>query len=113
MVKKLKVLYLEVGKKPKVIEIDDTLEAKQDLVGGLIEVIPYRRNLVLICNEEGKINELEPNLNLKGDIIVGNCFIVGDDYKNAGFKSITDEEIKESIKDLHFRRWSKEYENEI
>ena len=51
---KLKILYKEVGKRPKPMEIEDTLEAKQKLVGGLIEVVPYIDNMLLICNEEGK-----------------------------------------------------------
>lgn len=37
--KKLKVIFKEVGKDPVVMEIDDTLEAKQKLVGGLIEIV--------------------------------------------------------------------------
>ena len=45
--KKLKIVYKEVGKDPVVMEIDDTLEAKQKLVGGLIEVVPYKDNLLL------------------------------------------------------------------
>ena len=51
---KLKILYKEVGKRPKPMEIEDTLEAKQKLVGGLIGVVPYIDNMLLICNEEGK-----------------------------------------------------------
>ena len=62
--KKLKVIFKEVGKKPIVIEVDDTLEAKQKLVGGLIEVVPYKDNLLLICNEEGKIMNLNLIYNL-------------------------------------------------
>ena len=85
---KLKIVYKEVGKDPVVMEIDDTLEAKQKLVGGLIEVVPYKENLLLICNEEGKITNLKPNLQFDYDYIAGNCFVVGDDYENGGLKSV-------------------------
>ena len=100
---KLKIIYKEIGKDPVVMEIDDTLDAKQKLVGGLIEVVPYKDNLLLICNEEGKITNLKPNLQFDYDYIAGNCFIVGDDYENSSFKSIEDSQIEEIKKDLQDR----------
>ena len=102
-ISKLRVIYKEVGKEPEVIEIEDTLEAKQKLVEGLIEVVPYKDNLLLICNEEGKINNLAPNLQFDYDYIAGNCFIVGDDFENEGFKSVEDKQIEEIKKDLKDR----------
>lgn len=96
----IKVLYKRAGKKPIVKVIENTLEAKQQLVGGLIEVIPYMDNTLLVCNEEGKILNLKPNLCFTYDYIAGDCFVIGDDYKNAGFKSLTDIEIKKAKKDL-------------
>lgn len=102
--KKLKVIFKEVGKDPIVMEIDDTLEAKQKLVGGLIEVVPYKDNLLLICNEEGKITNLKPNLQFDYDYISGNCFIVGDDFENSGFKSVEDNQIEDIKKDLEDRK---------
>ena len=101
--KKLKVINKEVGKDPVVMEIDDTLEAKQKLVGGLIEVVPYKDDLLLICNEEGKIANLKPNLQFDYDYIAGNCFIVGDDYENSGFKSVEENQIEDIKKDLEDR----------
>lgn len=101
--KKLKVIFKEVGKDPVVMEIDDTLEAKQKLVGGLIEIVPYKDDLLLVCNEEGKITNLKPNLQFDYDYIAGNCFIVGDDYENSGFKSIEDSRIEDIKKDLEDR----------
>lgn len=101
--KELKVIFKEVGKDPVVMEIDDTLEAKQKLVGGLIEIVPYKDDLLLICNEEGKITNLKPNLQFDYDYIAGNCFIVGDDYENSGFKSIENSQIEDIKKDLEDR----------
>lgn len=101
--KKLKVIFKEVGKDPVVMEIDDTLEAKQKLVGGLIEIVPYKDNLLLVCNEEGKITNLKPNLQFDYDYIAGNCFIVGDDYENSGFKSIEESQVEDIKKDLEDR----------
>ncbi|MEE0865952.1 MAG: RhuM family protein [Clostridia bacterium] len=93
--------YLEkTVKLPEVIEIEDTLEAKQKLVDGLIEVVPYIDDMLLICNEEGKILKMYPNLDLTYDYIAGNCFVIGDDFENAGFRSLTEEEIKKARIDL-------------
>ena len=100
---KIKIIYKEVGKEPEVKEVLDTLEEKQKLVDGLIEIVPYKDDLLLICNEEGKILNLKPNLQFDYDYIAGNCFIIGDDYENAGFKSIPEDKIELIKEDLKNR----------
>ena len=108
--KKIRILYKEVGKEPQIMFIDNTLEVKQKLVGGLIEVVPYE-DVLIICNEEGKILNMPPNLVFEYDYIAGNCFVIGDDYKNADFKSLTDEEILKYREDLKKRSFNfKQYE---
>ena len=108
--KKIRILYKEVGKEPQIMFIDNTLEAKQKLVGGLIEVVPYE-DVLIICNEEGKLLNMPPNLVFEYDYIAGNCFVIGDDYKNADFKSLTDEEILKYREDLKKRSFNfKQYE---
>lgn len=49
------------------------------------------------------------NLLFDNDYIAGNCFVVGDDFQNEGFKSPTVDEIRTARKDLINR--SVEYEN--
>lgn len=108
--KKIRILYKEVGNDPEVRFIENTLEAKQKLVGGLIEVVPYD-DVLIICNEEGKILNMPPNLVFEYDYIAGNCFVIGDDYKNADFKSLTDEDILKYREDLKKRSFNfKQYE---
>lgn len=108
--KKIRIIYKEVGKEPQIMFIDNTLEAKQKLVGGLIEVVPYE-DVLIICNEEGKLLNMPPNLVFEYDYIAGNCFVIGDDYKNADFKSLTDEEILKYREDLKKRSFNfKQYE---
>ena len=108
--KKIRILYKEVGKEPQIMFIDNTLEVKQKLVGGLIEVVPYE-DVLIICNEEGKLLNMPPNLVFEYDYIAGNCFVIGDDYKNADFKSLTDEEILKYREDLRKRSFNfKQYE---
>ena len=93
--KRIKCLLVKPYELPKEIEIDNTLEAKQKLVGGYIEqaFLPKDDSVVLICNEEGKINGMKPNRDIGHDIIFGPFLIVGNDYENGGYKSLTSEQI--------------------
>ena len=93
MNKKLRILYKEVGKEAIETYVENTLKAKQNLVGGLIEIVPFE-DVLLVCNEEGKLLNLKPNLLFDYDYIAGNCFVIGDDYQNADFRSLTDDEIQ-------------------
>lgn len=102
MKEKIKILYKQVGKPCEVREIENTLEAKQELVGGLIEIIPFH-NVLLVCNEEGKLLNMPPNLLFKYDYIAGDCFFIGDDFENSDFKSLTDEEIEKCKKEIEKR----------
>ncbi len=97
--RKLRILMKRVNQEPEEMEIEDTLEAKQALVDGLIEVVYVSDGLLLICNEEGKLDGLLPNLVFEFDYIAGDCFFIGDDYENGDFKSLTDEQIEE-VKEL-------------
>ena len=97
--RKLRILMKKVNQEPEEMEIEDTLEAKQALVDGLIEVIYVSDGLLLVCNEEGKLDGLLPNLVFEFDYIAGDCFFIGDDYENGDFKSLTDEQIEE-VKEL-------------
>ena len=100
----LRIVLKKVGKIPKIMNIENTLEAKQELVGGLIEVVGGLPNkILLVCNEEGKLDNLLPNLMFDFDYIAGDCFFIGDDYNNGDFKSLTDEQIKE-VKDICNKR---------
>lgn len=80
----LRVLVVEPEKTPYVKEIPHTLEALQQEVGGLIEVIyPFRDMVGLVCNEEGKLLGLPLNRCLFDengqlyDIICGTFLVTG------------------------------------
>lgn len=94
--KELRIVLKKVGENPEVMNIENTLEAKQKLVDGLIEVVSITEDILLICNEEGKLDNLPPNLLFDYDYIAGDCFFIGDDYENGDFKSLTDEQIEEA-----------------
>ena len=61
---KIKVLALLPMELPKEIELDNTLEAMQKFVGGLIECITLSdtgSEVTLVCNDEGKLLGLPLN----------------------------------------------------
>lgn len=79
---KISVILIEPDKYPKVIEIEDTLEAMQETVGGYIEeYMPFDDEVAIVCNEEGKMNGAELNRAIYSndkeilDIIAGKFFI--------------------------------------
>ena len=92
---RLRCLLVEPNKPSKEIEIENTLESKQHLVGGYIEcVYPSNDNsVVFICNEEGKINGMPLNRDIGHDIIAGPILIFGDDYENGEFISLNENQI--------------------
>ena len=101
--KTIKVLFIEPLEAPKVIEIEDTLEAKQKLVDGWIEMVcppNHKDDAVLICNEEGKLLNLPWNrpLTMENgkmyDVICGSFLVVRAPEDSDGFESLTDEQIK-------------------
>lgn len=80
----MKVLMVEPGKTPYETELDGSLRAMQEAVGGGIEaVFPYEDPVGLVCNNEGEENALPENRALYDDggeirdIIRGNFILVG------------------------------------
>lgn len=99
---KITCLIVEPGKEPIITDLDNTLEAKQEVVGGYIETVyPFPDNVVLICNEEGKLNGSPLNRavvdrdNNIVDIISGTFIVVGipADPEMEDFVSLTPEQI--------------------
>lgn len=92
----MKVLAVMPGEAPEEMEIDGTLEAMQQIVGGLIQALyPWADPVALVCNDEGKLLGLEPNrylMNEEGevyDMICGPFFICG--LGREDFASLTPE----------------------
>lgn len=105
MQRNLKCLYIKENSLPEVVIIPNTLKAKQEKVNGLIEYT-YMLNdyeVVIICNEEGKINGMNPNRDIGHDIIFGPFLIVGETSEDGEDRSLTDEQI-EKYKELFDER---------
>lgn len=88
----MKAIIKEVGKSPRVEEIENDLETLQSLVGGYIEVVGMEENILLICNEEGKINGLPPNFSTGYDTIAGTAVFVAHDGKED-FAGLSDTQM--------------------
>lgn len=93
--KQIRVLRVKPNAKPLPADIENTLEALQEAVGGFIETVFITHSLVIVCNEEGKLKQLPPNRTMfwkfKGetasDTICGDFIVCG--FKNAEFRSLT------------------------
>ena len=102
----MKVLIVEPEKAAYEMEIEDSLEAKQKIVGGLIQAVyPYKEQVALVCNDEGKLMDLPLNRALRDekgnpyDIIAGTFFICG--LSEDNFDSLSPElmeKFKEKFK---------------
>ncbi len=92
----IRVLFVQPHEKPFVAEIPDTLKAKQNAVGGLIEFVYNTDETALVCDEEAKLKNKEGNRYLDGGgIIAGNFLIVGLGEEDC--RSLTDEEIQKYL----------------
>ena len=69
----------EPGKKPERREIENTLEALQGIVGGYIETFTLDEDTVVICNEEGLLNNMKYCCTLGGNQFFGPVIICGVD----------------------------------
>jgi hypothetical protein len=92
--KNIKVVIVEPQKPARVETISNTLQTLQGLVGGYIECVK-QRGFDIIINEEGKLEDLEPNFGILGgqDYIAGNAIFAGVDYNEGEFQSLSDTQI--------------------
>lgn len=76
--KQILVVVKEPGQSPRVEPLfDNTLEAFQQAVGGYIETVTIASDLIIICNEEGRLQDLPFNVELCGVGFVGTILAVG------------------------------------
>lgn len=92
----LRAVYVEPNKPAYETEIENTLKALQRAVGGYIEAVSISDGISLVCNEEGKLDNLPGNRRIGNDIIAGAFVIVGNGEED--FRSLTDEETSKYLK---------------
>ena len=100
---RIRVLLIEPGAKPKLMEVDHTLEELQRLVNDDIQAIyPYDDPVALVCGDNGKCKGFAANRLLEDDkgepydIICGAFFICG--LSPTDFASISDELAEKYMK---------------
>lgn len=96
MTKEAKILAVikDPGKKPIVMNIDNTLKAFQSAVGGFIEVVNYKNGVILLVNEEGRLLHMPENiLGIAGPIVAIRA-------KGEEFDSIRSAEVPKLLKEL-------------
>ena len=108
--KKIKVFMLRVNEdgipfRGYLSEMEYSLEAEQEFVGGYIQVISLNENIDAVLNDEGKILQLPPNrvwFSEDGepiDIICGNIFCCRHNDEGE-FTDIKEEDIPVILKCL-------------
>ena len=107
-VNKMKILLIRPMEVPKEMEIEDSLEKMQRLVGGYIqEIMPFDDDVALVCNEEGKFMGLPLNRAIQDergkvvDIIAGDFFLCRAPVESENFESLTKEQVEKYKKRFH------------
>ena len=81
--KMIKVLKVEPHKESEAVILENDLTALQEAVSigaeyrGLIELVNLSEEACILCNEEGKLLNLEPNRRLGRDILCGVFYVTG------------------------------------
>ena len=110
---KIKVFIKRPDERGHVSWISNTLENLQRTVGGYIEVVPlgYGANgAVVICNEEGRIQGLEPNCILHGVSYCGTIIVAGtagEEFTDVPFMCSTLKALCQPYNPQHYDRRTK------
>ena len=117
---KISVVLVEPGKYPKLVEIEDTLEAMQETVDGYIEeYMPFDDEVAIVCNEEGKVNGLPLNRAVYGenkeilDVIAGKFFIAYAPIESEKFQSMPKDLARKYLEKFKYPERFNQTENGI
>ena len=102
---KITVIYVRPGKIPRIMEMEESLPAMQQMVGGMIEeYMPFYsktderiQDVALICNDEGKVRRMMPNRTIYGengepmDVICGDFFLCYAPMESERFLSMPED----------------------
>lgn len=91
----IRVVAKQPGASPRTMLISNRLESLQNRVGGYIETVSIFRDVVMICNEEGKLKRMAPNFLYGFDMIVGPVVFAG--TQRDKLVSLTPEQIEKVL----------------
>lgn len=105
--KKIKVIIKRPGEKPHSTWISNSLKNLQLTVDGYIETVTVTPDMVIICNEEGRIKGLPYNCTVGRINFVGTIIVAGikdDEFANipctfGTFKRLFSDLFKESAEE--------------
>ena len=78
----MKIIYKEPGKPAELKDIPNELEDLQELVDGWVEAHTITEDMVIICNEEGRIRQMPFNCHVFTDWVGPIAFVgmKGDEF---------------------------------
>ena len=88
----IRILVIEPHRTPYESEIPNTLDGQQRAVEGLIQYLENGDGTVIVINEESKLNGMEGNRRIEGDVLVGPIFVAG--ITEDSICSLTDEQMQ-------------------
>lgn len=98
----MKVLKVEPGKHPEIIEFEKSLKTMQKIVGGYIQAIyPFQdQEITLVCCDDGKLLDMPLNRALRlpdtgeiYDIVSGTFFLCRSSSTSESFEELTPEQM--------------------
>ena len=89
----IRVLMVEPNEHPKEFLLKNTLQAMQEAVGGLIDIVDIDDGICILLNDEGKLIGLEGNRRIGDDVIVGNFYVCSSN-EDGELASLTEAEME-------------------
>ena len=96
--KVMKVWIKEPNDDAVLADIDNSLKAMQEIVGGYIECYSLSLTETVVCNEEGRIRDLPYNCYIEGEHFYGTIFICGTAEEEFTDTNIDKELVKKIIR---------------
>lgn len=94
----MKIIIKEPGQRPRATEIENSLSALQQAVGGYIETVTLAEDCCIICNEEGRLQGLPYNLTFCGVSFVGTILFVG--VAGDEFADLSEQQVEILLKQM-------------
>ncbi len=107
---KCKVIIKKIGEPAEVSFLENTYEAKKELVGGAISYIdhPQHPDIQVVLNREGYAKDLPATVMFEeiGFIVPGNCVFITHN-EDGEMISLSDEQIERVMPDIQRREYQK------
>lgn len=98
----IKALIKRPGRPAETVYIRNTLESFQKAVGGYVEAVTLASDLVIICNEEGRLLRLPHNCNICNVDFVGTIILTGSNGDDFASLKYSPEQLLQFFPELFF-----------